>query len=88
MPLVHCSYHGCGGGELVTQAVRHLVNDRQSWRDDDGVVPLTLVRDEIEYPGFMLDSGEGISPIWAARTRMVMFIASATTNRWRRRSVY
>lgn len=59
MPLVHCTSHGCGGGELVTQAVRHLVNDRQSWRDDDGVVPLTLVRDEIEYPGFMLDSGRG-----------------------------
>lgn len=59
MPLVHCSYHGCCGGELVTRAVLRLVNDRQNWRDDDGVVPLTLVRDEIEYPGFMLESERG-----------------------------
>ncbi|AOJ30037.1 hypothetical protein WJ16_00085 [Burkholderia metallica] len=59
MPLVYWSYHGCCGGELVTQAVRPLVNDRQNWRGDDGVVPLTLVRDEIEYPGFMLESERG-----------------------------
>ncbi|KVV37672.1 hypothetical protein WT27_17330 [Burkholderia territorii] len=59
MPLVHCSHHGYVGGERVTRAVRDLVNDRANWRDDHGVVPLTLVRDEIEYPGFMLESERG-----------------------------
>ncbi|WP_230943740.1 hypothetical protein [Burkholderia anthina] len=56
MPLVNCSYHGRVGGELVTRAVSELVNDRGNWKGGRGVVPLTLVRDEIEFPGYMLES--------------------------------
>ena len=58
MPLVNCSYHGHVGGELVTRAVSDLVNDRSNGRSGHRVVPSTLVRDEIEFPGYMLESEE------------------------------
>ncbi|MCA8042974.1 hypothetical protein [Burkholderia seminalis] len=58
MPLVNCSYHGHVGGELVTRAVSDLVNDRGNWKGGHRVVPLTLVRDELEFPGYMLESEE------------------------------
>ncbi|UXU87853.1 hypothetical protein [Burkholderia sp. S-53] len=58
MPLVNCAYHGHVGGELVTRAVSDLVNDRGNWKRGCRVVPLTLVRDEIEFPGYMLESEE------------------------------
>ncbi|KIP15840.1 hypothetical protein WJ78_24395 [Burkholderia ubonensis] len=58
MPLVNCSYHGIVGGELVTRAVADLVNDRGNWKGSRRVLPLTLVRDEIEFPGYMLESEE------------------------------
>lgn len=58
MPLVNCTYHGYVGGELVTRAVSDLVNDRCNWKDCRRVVPLTLVRDDIEFPGYMLESEE------------------------------
>lgn len=58
MPLVNCSYHGHVGGELVTRAVSDLVNDRGNWKGGRRVVPLTLVRDELEFPGYMLESEE------------------------------
>ncbi|MDR5642161.1 hypothetical protein ABEG10_00095 [Burkholderia cenocepacia] len=58
MPLVNCPYHGHVGGELVTRTVSDLVNDRGNWKDGRRVVPVTLVRDEIEFPGYMLESDE------------------------------
>ncbi|KWI09992.1 hypothetical protein BGV51_27950 [Burkholderia ubonensis] len=58
MPLVNCSYHGHVGGELVTRAVSDLINDRSNWKCGQRVVPLMLVRDEIEFPGYMLESEE------------------------------
>lgn len=58
MPLVNCSYHGYTGGQLVTRAVLDLVNDRARWKGSDRVLPLILVRDDIEFPGFMLESDE------------------------------
>ncbi|WP_322089108.1 hypothetical protein [Burkholderia sp. BCC1999] len=33
-----------------------LVNDRSNWKGGHQVVPLTLVRDEIEFPSYMLES--------------------------------
>lgn len=58
MPLMNCPYHGYVGGELVTQAVSDLVRDRSRWSGSRRIVPLTLLRDEIEYPGCMLESEE------------------------------
>lgn len=58
MPLVNCTYHGCVGGELVTRAGSDLVNDRGNWKDSRRAVPLTLVRDGLEFPGYMLESEE------------------------------
>ncbi|MXN74315.1 hypothetical protein GR157_06125 [Burkholderia sp. 4701] len=58
MPLVNCTYHGWAGGELVTRAVSDLVNDRGNWKDSRRAVPLTLVRDGIEFPGYMLEGEE------------------------------
>ncbi|MBR8373624.1 hypothetical protein KDW97_31795 [Burkholderia cenocepacia] len=58
MPLVNCPYHGHVGGELVTRTVSDLVNERGNWKDGRRVVPVTLVRDEIEFPGYMLESDE------------------------------
>ncbi|WP_241244822.1 hypothetical protein [Burkholderia ambifaria] len=58
MPLMNCPYHGYVGGELVTRAVSDLVRDRSRSSDSRRIVPLTLLRDEIEYPGYMLESEE------------------------------
>ncbi|UEP48212.1 hypothetical protein LMA00_00105 [Burkholderia ambifaria] len=58
MPLINCPSHGYVGGELVTQAVSDLVGDRSRWSGSRRIVPLTLLRDEIEYPGYMLESEE------------------------------
>ncbi|WP_260432543.1 hypothetical protein [Burkholderia sp. Bp9140] len=35
-----------------------FVNNRGNWKGGRRVVPLTLVRDDIEYPGYMLESEE------------------------------
>ncbi|WP_260437174.1 hypothetical protein [Burkholderia sp. Bp9012] len=35
-----------------------LVNDRSNGKSGHRVVPSTLVRDEIEFPGYMLESEE------------------------------
>ncbi|ACB62520.1 conserved hypothetical protein [Burkholderia ambifaria MC40-6] len=58
MPLINCRSYGYVGGELVTRAVSDLVRDRSRWSDSRRIVPLTLLRDEIEYPGYMLESEE------------------------------
>ena len=42
----------------MTRAVSELVSDRGNWKGSRRVVPLTLVRDEIEFPGYMLESEE------------------------------
>ncbi|WP_232450922.1 hypothetical protein [Burkholderia ubonensis] len=42
----------------MTRAVSDLVNDRSNWKCGQRVVPLMLVRDEIEFPGYMLESEE------------------------------
>ncbi|WP_175763111.1 hypothetical protein [Burkholderia ambifaria] len=55
MPLIN----GYVGGELVTRAVSDLVKeDRSRWSNSRRIVPLTFLRDEIEYPGYMLESEE------------------------------
>ncbi len=58
MPLINCRSHGYVGGELVTRAVSDLVRDRSRWSNSRRIVLLTLLRDEIEYPGYMLESEE------------------------------
>ncbi|WP_244097283.1 hypothetical protein [Burkholderia ambifaria] len=58
MPLINCPSHGYVGGELVTRAVSDLVRDRSRWSNSRRIVLLTLLRDEIEYPGYMLESEE------------------------------
>ncbi|WP_175916975.1 MULTISPECIES: hypothetical protein [unclassified Burkholderia] len=58
MPLMNCLSHGPVGGELVTRTVSDLINDRSNWKSGRRIVPLLLVRHEIEYPGYMLESEE------------------------------
>jgi len=58
MPLINCPSHGYVGGEPVTQAVSDLVRDRNCWSGSRRIVPLTFLRDEIEHPGYMLESEE------------------------------
>ncbi|RQZ66531.1 hypothetical protein [Burkholderia sp. Bp9004] len=42
----------------MTRAVSDLVNDRSNGQSGHRVVPLTLARDEVEFPGYMLESEE------------------------------
>lgn len=56
MPLVICPIHGRAGGDLVSHGLADLVNDRPAWSRETSVLPITLTFDEIEYPGYMLQT--------------------------------
>ncbi|MGP8473951.1 hypothetical protein [Burkholderia sp. PR2] len=59
-----------------------LVNDRSNGKSGHRVVPSTLVRDEIEFPGYMLESEETKILALGGKHEGAASIGSTMTSRW------
>ncbi|MEQ5840514.1 hypothetical protein N0A02_13875 [Paraburkholderia acidicola] len=53
-----CEKHGMGGAELVTAGAKDMIKNPSSWRGYPKIIPITFAYEEIEYAGYMIDSGE------------------------------
>lgn len=56
MPPVICPIHGRAGGELVSHELDTIVSDRSGWARASLALPITLAFEDIEYPGYMLQT--------------------------------